>query len=196
MMKLSSIPLLLSGLLLASPFLFAAEEPDPVPPPNRPDPAALRERAKKISPEERQKLTREFREKHGLMGTNQSAWEKRREELKKLPPAERAAKLKEMRQEVQEGRGKFKLLSAEDRDVKQSEMKTRIDVQIAELQKRKTEGGLTESEQRRLERMQQMSKRLGRPPGTKPKQTCPANLKANCLRLHRNNSSLQRSTPP
>ena len=75
MMKLSSIPLLLSGLLLASPFLFAAEEPDPVPPPNRPDPAALRERAKKISPEERQKLTREFREKHGLMGTNQSAWD-------------------------------------------------------------------------------------------------------------------------
>lgn len=173
MMKLSSIPLLLSGLLLASPFLFAAEEPDPVPPPNRPDPAALRERAKKISPEERQKLTREFREKHGLMGTNQSAWEKRREELKKLPPAERAAKLKELRQEVQEGRGKFKLLSAEDRDVKQSEMKTRIDVQIAELQKRKTEGGLTESEQRRLERMQQMSKRLGRPSGTKPKTDVP-----------------------
>ena len=150
-----------------------AEEPDPVPPPNRPDPAALRERAKNISPDERQKLTREFREKHGLMGTNQSAWEKRREELKKLPPAERAAKLKELRQEVQEGRGKFKLLSAEDRDVKQSEMKTRIDVQIAELQKRKTEGGLTESEQRRLERMQQMSKRLGRPPGTKPKTDVP-----------------------
>ena len=108
-----------------------------------------------------------------MTGTNQSAWEKRREELKKLPPAERAAKLKELRQEVQEGRGKFKLLSAEDRDVKQSEMKTRIDGKIAELQKRKTEGGLTESEQRRLERMQQMSKRLGRPPGTKPKTDVP-----------------------
>ena len=167
MMKLSAIPLLLSGLLLASPLLFAAEEPDPVPPPNRPDPAGLRERAKKVSPEERQKLTREFREKHGLMGTNQSAWEKRREELKKLPPAERAAKLKELREEIQEGRGKFKLLSAGDRDVKQSEMKTRIDAQVAELQKRKAEGALTESELRRLERMQQMSKRLGRPPGAK-----------------------------
>lgn len=166
-MKLSAIPLLLAGLLLASPVLLAAEEPDPVPPPNRPDPAALRERAKKISPEERQKLTREFREKHGLMGTNQSAWEKRREELKKLPPEERAAKLKELRQEIQEGRGKFKLLSAEDRDAKQGEMKTRIDAQITELQKRKAEGALTESEQRRLERMQQMSKRLGRPPGAK-----------------------------
>lgn len=173
MMILSTIPLLLTALLLASPTLFAAEEPDLVPPPNRPDPATLRERAKRISPEERQKLTREFREKHALMGTNQSAWEKRREELKKLPPADRAAKLKELRQEVQEGRGKFKLLSAEDRDVKQNEMKTRIDGQIAELQKRKTEGALTEPEQRRLERMQQMSKRLGRPPGTKPKMDAP-----------------------
>ena len=167
MMILSTIPLLLAGLLLASPVLFAAEDPDPVPPPNRPDPAALRERAKKTGPEERQKLTREFREKHGLMGTNRTDWEKRREELKKLPPAERAVKLKELRQEIQEGRGKFKLLSVEDRDVKQSEMKTRIDAQITELQKRKAEGAFTESEQRRLERMRQMSKRLGRPPGAK-----------------------------
>jgi hypothetical protein len=173
MMKLSAIPLLLSGLLLASPRLFAAEEPEPVPPPNRPDPAVLRERAKKISPEERQKLTREFREKHALAGTNQSAWEKRREELKKLPPAERAAKLKELRREVREGQGKFKLLSTEDRDVKQGEMKTRIDTLITELQKRKTEGALTESEQRRLERMQQMSKRLGRPPSAKPSPDAP-----------------------
>jgi len=173
MMMLSTIPILLTALLLASPTLFAAEEPDPVPPPDRPDPAALRERAKKAGPEERQKLTREFREKNGLMGTNRSEWEKRRDELKNLPPAERAARLKELRKEVQEGREKFKLLSAEDRDVKQSEMKTRIDAQIIELQKRKTEGALTDPEQRRLERMQQMSKRLGRPPGAKPKMDAP-----------------------
>lgn len=183
MIKLSTISLLLSGLLLSSPTLFAADEPDPVPPPNRPDPSALRERAKKISPEERQKLTREFREKHGLMGTNQSDWEKRREELKKLPPAERAAKLQELRHEVQEGRGKFKLLSAEDRDVKQNEMKTRIDGQIAELQKRKTEGSLTEPEQRRLERMQQMSKRLGRPLREKPHPDAPRKSESEVLPL-------------
>lgn len=135
---------------------------DPVPPPNRPDPAALRERAKKLSPEERQKLLREFREKHGLVGTNRPEWEKKREELRKLPPAEREAKLKELRQEIQQGRRQFKLLSPEDREAKRTEMKQRIDAQIVELQKQKAGGTITEAEQRRLERMQQMSARLAR----------------------------------
>lgn len=180
-MKLSTIPLLLSGLLLASPHLFAAEEPDPVPPPNRPDPAALRERAKKVTPEERQKLMREFREKNGTLGTNRSDWEKRREELKKLPPAERAAKLKELRQEIQQGRGNSKLLSAEERDSKRNEMKGRIDSQISELQKRKATGDLTESEQRRLERMQQMSKRLGRVPSAKLESGSPSKSERDVL---------------
>ena len=162
-MNLSLTAIVTLGLLLASPALFAAEEPDPVPPANRPDPAALRERAKKLSPEERQKLMREVRARNGLSGTNRTEWEKRREELKKLPPAERAAKLKELRQDIQQGRGKFNQLSADERDAKRKELKTRIDAQVAELQKRKAEGALNESEQRRLERMQQMSKRLGRP---------------------------------
>ncbi len=166
-MNLSLIAILTLSLLLAAPAIFAAEEPDPTPPANRPDPAALRERAKKISPEERQKLMREVRERNGLSGTNRTEWEKRREELKKLPPAERAAKLKELRKEIQQGRGKASQMSAEERDVKRSELKTRIDGQIAELQKRKAEGVLSESEQRRMERMEQMSKRLGRDPSDK-----------------------------
>ena len=166
-MNLSMIAILTVGLLLAAPDIFAAEEPDPTPPANRPDPAALRERAKKLSPEERQKLMRELRERNGLSGTNRTEWEKRREELKKLPPAERAAKLKELRREIQQGRDKSNQLSAEERDVKRGELKTRIDGQIAELQKRKAEGVLSESEQRRLERMEQMSKRLGRGPAAK-----------------------------
>lgn len=166
-MNLSMIAILTVGLLLAAPAIFAAEEPDPTPPANRPDPAALRERAKKLSPEERQKLMRELRERNGLSGTNRTEWEKRREELKKLPPAERAAKLKELRKEIQQGRDKSNQLSAEERDVKRGELKTRIDGQIAELQKRKAEGVLSESEQRRLERMEQMSKRLGRGPAAK-----------------------------
>lgn len=169
-MNLSLIAILMLGLLLASPTLFAAEEPDPTPPANRPDPAALRERGKKLSPEERQKLMRELRERNGLSGTNRTEWEKRREELKKLPPAERAAKLKELRQEIQRGRGKFSQLSVEERDTKRKELKTRIDAQVTELQKRKAEGTLSGSEQRRLERMEQMSKRLGRAPAEKPAQ--------------------------
>jgi hypothetical protein len=132
---------------------------DPQPPPNRPDPAALRERARKLSPEERQKLIREFRARHGL-GTNHSEWEKRREELRSLPPAEREAKLRELRQQIQQGRRQFKLLSPEDREAKRREMKQRIDGQIAELQKRKADGSINESEARRLGRMQQMSARL------------------------------------
>jgi hypothetical protein len=144
-------------------------EDDPVPPANRPDPAALRERAKKLSPEERQKLVREFREKHGLVGTNRSEWEKRREELKALPPAEREAKLKELRQEIQQGRRQFKLLSSEDRETKRKEMKQRIDAQVTELQKLKTAGTITEPEGRRLDRMQQMSERLARGEADNPK---------------------------
>jgi hypothetical protein len=140
-----------------------------VPPPNRPDPAALRERAKKLSPEERQKMVREFREKHGLVGTNRTEWEKRREELKNLPPAEREAKLKELRQEIQQGRRQFKLLSPEDRETKRKEMRQRIDAQIAELQKQKATGTITEAEQRRLERMQQMSARLARGDAENPR---------------------------
>jgi Heavy-metal resistance len=166
-MNLSLIAILTLGLLLAAPAVFAAEEPDPTPPANRPDPAALRERAKKLSPEQRQKMMREFRDRNGTSGTNRTEWEKRREELKKLPAAERSAKLKELRKEIQQGRDKASQLSAEERDAKRSELKTRIDGQIAELQKRKAEGVLSESEQRRMERMEQMSKRLGRGPSAK-----------------------------
>ena len=159
-------------LTLAGGVVLQAEE-DPVPPPNRPDPAALRERARKLSPEERQKLVREFREKHGLVGTNRTEWENRREELKKLPPAEREAKLKELRQEVQQGRRQFKLLSPEDRDAKRKEMRQRIDAQITELQKQQAGGTITEAEQRRLERMRQMSARLARGDAENPKRPLP-----------------------
>jgi len=158
--------------VLAGGFVLRAAE-DPVPPANRPDPAALRERARKLSPEERQKMIREFREKHGLVGTNRTEWEKRREELKSLPPAEREAKLKELRQEIQQGRRQFKLLSPEDRDTKRKEMSQRIDAQIVELQKQKAAGTISEAEQRRLERMQQMSARLARGDAENPKRRLP-----------------------
>jgi len=153
---------IICALALGSAFIIQAAEEEPAPPPNRPDPAALRERAKKLSPEERQKMIREFRQKHGLGATNRADLQALREELKNLPPEERAAKLRELRREnQQEGRG-FKLLAPAEREGKRREMKERIDAQIAELQKRKAEGSLTEQEQRRLERMQQMSTRLAR----------------------------------
>ncbi len=140
----------------------SAEDPDPVAPSNRPDPAVLREKARNLSPEQRQKLMREFRDKNSSAGTNRSVWEKRREELKKLPPKQREARLKEMREEIQKGRREFKLLSTDERESKRTEMKNRIDAQIAELKKQKAEGSMTDSDLRRLERMQQMSARLTR----------------------------------
>jgi hypothetical protein len=157
---------------LAGGFGLQAAE-DPVTPTNRPDPAALRERARKLSPEERQKMVREFREKHGLVGTNRTEWEKKREELRNLPPAEREARLKALRQEIQQGRRQFKLLSPEDRDTKRKEMRQRIDAQIAALQKQKADGTITETEQRRLERMQQMSARLARGESENPRRLQP-----------------------
>jgi hypothetical protein len=159
-------------LALAGGFGLQAAE-DPLPPTNRPDPAALRERARKLSPEERQKMIREFREKHGLVGTNRTEWEKKREELKNLPPAEREARLKALRQEIQQDRRQFKLLSPEDRDTKRKEMRQRIDAQIAALQKQKADGTITEAEQRRLERMQQMSARLARGESENPRRSLP-----------------------
>ena len=152
------------GLLTLTGTTLCAADPatldDPPPPPNRPDPAALRERARNLSPEERQKMIREFREKRGLTRTNRNEWERRREELKGLPPEEREAKLKALRQEIQQARGNFKLLSPEEREAKRKEIKERVDAQTTELRKKKTDGSITEIEQRRLERLQLMSKRL------------------------------------
>ena len=157
-MKFTCITAIVSILLTAGPASRAAD--DPPPPPNRPDPAALRERAKSLSPDQRQKMVREFREKHGLGGTNRSDWEQRREELKGLPPEEREARLKALRREIQERREQFKLLSTEERDAKRKEMKERIEAQVAVLQKKKADGSITEADQRRMERMQLMSRRL------------------------------------
>jgi hypothetical protein len=156
------------GLLTLTGTTLCAADPaapdDPPPPPNRPDPAALRERARNLSPEERQKMIRDFREKRGLIRTNRNEWERRREELKSLPPEEREAKLKALRQEIQQARGNFQLLSPEERETKRKEIKERVDAQTAELRKKKADGSITEIEQRRLERLQLMSKRLEKAP--------------------------------
>lgn len=156
---LSLIPLL---ILLAVRPLPAADEPDIVPPTNRPDPAGLRERGRKHL-EQRPRLEREFRERNGAQGTNRTAWERRREELRKLPPAEREARLKELRRQIQQGDARFRTLAPEEREAKRGELRKRIDAQIVELKKRRDEGILNDAEKRRLERMEQMSRRLHRP---------------------------------
>jgi hypothetical protein len=153
---LPGVFLTLSTTLVA----LAAEELQP--PPGRPDRETLRERVKNLSPEERQKMIKEFRERNGLGRTNQSEWEKKREEFKSLPPEARAARMRELRESLAKDRGGFRLLTPEQREAKRGEMKKRVDTQIEGLRKKKTDGTITEAEQRRLERMEQMSGRLGR----------------------------------
>jgi hypothetical protein len=141
---------------------MAAEELQP--PGGRPDREALRERARNLPPEERQKMIKEFRERNGLGRTNQSEWEKKREEFRSLPPEERAARMRELRESMRKDQGGFRLLTPEQREAKRGEMKSRVDTQIGELRAKKADGTITEAEQRRLERMEQMSERLAKGP--------------------------------
>jgi hypothetical protein len=150
------------GFLIAF-LLFVAlnaftQEQDPVPPTNRPDREALRERARDFAPEERQKMIREFREKHGPAGTNRVDWEKRREEWRQLPPAERQARMREFRESLP-ARQQFRLNQQQREQMRQT-MKQRIDTDLARLQEKKAAGELSQADDRRLQRLQQMSKNL------------------------------------
>ena len=138
----------------------AAEELQP--PGGRPDREALRERVKNLSPEERQKAIKEFRERNGLGRTNQSEWEKKREEFKSLPPEERAARMRELRESLAKDREGFRMLTPEERETKRSEIRKRVDAHLDGLRAKKADGTITEAEQRRLDRMEQMSKRLAK----------------------------------
>ena len=109
-------------------------------------------------------MIKEFRERNGLGRTNQSEWEKKREEFRSLPPEERAARMRELRQSLGQERGGFRLLTPEQREAKRGELKKRVDTQIGNLRAKKTDGTITEAEKRRLERMEQMSERLAKGP--------------------------------
>jgi hypothetical protein len=151
-----------AAVLLA--FLFSpparAAEEELQPPRPRPNMEELRERLRTLSPEERQKMMREFRERRGPGGTNRSEWESLREELRKLPPEKREERLRELRQRLEEGPPEFRVLSPEERETKRQQMKSRVATQISVLRAKKAEGTLTEIEARRLERMELMATRL------------------------------------
>jgi hypothetical protein len=87
--------------------------------------------------------------------TNRAEFEKWREQLRNLPPQERAAKLRELRQ----GSARL-LLSEQDRLARRKEIQHRLKTQIEQLQKKKTDGTITRAESRRLDRLEQIA---GRP---------------------------------
>jgi hypothetical protein len=115
-------------------------------------------RPRTLSPEERKARLDEVRERNPeAVRKLREELERRREELKKLPPAEREAKIKELREQFLERR---KAMTVEERKAKRQEIKGRLEKQLGLLREKKTNGTLTAQEARRLERLETVGKRF------------------------------------
>ena len=141
-MKNAKIIYLVAGLMaLSAPQLTRGDDATPAERPNREE---LREKFQNLSPEERAAKLKEFREKHPDASAN---FEKRRddamkqlglkpEELKKLPESERREKIKEA-----------------------------ADKKLAELQKKKADGTISDSEKQMLTNLERRQKLMKEHPG-------------------------------
>lgn len=128
-----------------------------------------REELKNLSPEERAAKLKELREKRPGGLPNREEFEKRREEFRNLSPEERQKKIRELQEQRRAERPEFKGISTEEREIKRKEMQARLAKQLAELRKKKTNGAITDAEQRRLEHMEVLSKRFEQDgPGARP----------------------------
>jgi hypothetical protein len=110
---------------------------------------------REIAGEEREAKFKEMQEKFGPAPFTF-------EELRKMPPEERQAKLRQWR----EGRFTF---SPEERQKRRLQINQRLTRQIAELEKRKAAGNLTDDERLRLDRLHMIASRfnrVARPPQT------------------------------
>src|SRR6266446_5117638 len=96
-----------------------------------------------------------------------------REKLKNLPPEERAAKIKEFREKRVAAR---QALTPQEREAKRKEIRERMDKQLGELRKKKADGTLTPQEEKRLGRLEEVSKRFdqGGGPGAATRRLPPA----------------------
>ena len=99
--------------------------------------------------------------------------EKLRQELQNLPPEERRKKLQELRQQRQQQ-------TPEQREAQRKQMRARMDKRLADLEKKKADGTLTEDETKQLERLEQMKKRQdqGGPQGAQPRRRPPGDKPA------------------
>ncbi len=79
-------------------------------------------------------------------------WERNREEWQKLTPEERQKRLKEWREAWQN-------MTPEQRAAKRQEIRERLAKQIADLNKKKAEGTITEAETKRLASLESLRKR-------------------------------------
>ncbi|MDB6030932.1 MAG: hypothetical protein JWM16_1270 [Verrucomicrobiales bacterium] len=84
--------------------------------------------------------------------------EKHRDELKGLSPEERQAKIRELSKK--EAQAKDKGLTPEEREAKRKEMRERMRKQLTDLRQKKADGTLNAAEKKRLERMEEVAKRM------------------------------------
>jgi len=160
-----STAFLLVMILGSAAALRAADEP--APPPGRPTREQIRESIKNLTPEERAARLKALREKGGLGAPAADAILKRRaevekfrEEIKDLPPEQREARILEWREKNALGRPASATMSAEEREARRKLFQTRIEAHIANLNKKKADGSITEEETRRLQNMERMLKRV------------------------------------
>jgi hypothetical protein len=135
--NLSRIGLMLLSGVLSARLLAADAEP------------SQRERPlREASAEEREAKFKEMQERFGPAPFTF-------EQLRKMPPEERQAKLRQWR----EGRFNF---SPEERQKRRGQIKQRLTRQIAELQKQKSAGTITAEDRLRLERLEMIANRFDR----------------------------------
>jgi biopolymer transport protein ExbB/TolQ len=84
--------------------------------------------------------------------------EKHRDELKGLSPEERQAKIRELSKK--EAQAKSKGMTPEERDAKRKEMRERMQKQLSDLRQKKADGTLNATEKKRLERMEEVARRM------------------------------------
>src|SRR5438034_4134961 len=68
------------------------------------------------------------------------------------------------RAEIKKHRAELKNLTPEERAAKRKEMREKMEKRLGELRKKKTDGAITEKEEKQLERLEAMEKNAGKTP--------------------------------
>jgi hypothetical protein len=140
----------------------AAEQPT-----NQPTREQLRQQLRQLSPEERQEKIREIRGKLGTGSTWRAEAERRRDEWKDLSPERRRAKMLEWR--ALRGGEPAADITPENRNMHRQQIRERLLRQLQDLNVKKSQGGLTPEEQKRLENLEQVSKYFNASPAPSAK---------------------------
>jgi hypothetical protein len=154
MMTFSGLSRVLAISLFGMSWLLAARAAEQAT--NLPTREELRQQLHQLSPEERREKIREIREKLGTGSVWRAEAERRREEWKDLSPEQRRAKMLEWRA-LRAGESAPQI-SPENRQMHRQQIRERLHKQLQELNAKKTQGGLTPEEQKRMENLEQVSK--------------------------------------